>query len=267
MKYILLFLCSLSFLTSIEGQSKEVQFHSKDRFLDNDDNLAYIFGDNVKLRSKPNTNSEVLAMLRISDEVTVLSGGAYKNTQVRYNGIHWYWSKIRYNGIEGYVLNGLLSQSTKKVGVTTYLTTLKKESDEFYILVRAKNEGFNYFESKLAFSRWDSFTIEVFNDRGVPNINNMVKFDVSHNISRTEHYFFNTTEGLKKVIELRHHEDGGSYLFHEVVTFPNEKEGEKGKIKYRCYRDETGKSYDDVIINFVWKGEELKSNINVMETN
>ncbi|SNR16093.1 SH3 domain-containing protein [Tenacibaculum jejuense] len=267
MKFTLLFFMFLYVFIPIHGQSKEVMFHSKDEFSDKDNAVAYVFGDKVKLRSMPNVNSEVLAMLRISDKVTVLSGGAYKNTQIKYNGIKWFWSKIEYQGVVGYVLNGLLSQTTSKTGNTTYLTSLKKEGDELYILIRAKNEGFNYFESKLAFSKWDSFTIEAFNDRGVPSVNNMIKFDVSHNISRTEYYFFNTTEGLKKAIELRHHEDGGSYLFHEVVTFPNEKDGEIGKIKYQCYRDETGKSYDDVIINFVWKGEELKSNINVMETN
>ena len=267
MKKIIFLYITLISIVSLKGQSRDVEFHSKDEFLDKNNAIAYVFGDKVKLRSEPNIKSEILDIMRISEKVTVLSGGAYKNNKLLYNGIYWFWSKVEYNDKIGYVLNGLLSQTTKKIGNTTYLTSLRKENDQFYILLRAKNEGFSYFENKLEFSKWDSFSISVFDDKGVPDISNMIKIDVRHNISRTEYYFFNTVNSLKKAIELRHHEDGGSYLFHEVVTFPNEKEGETGKIKYQCFRDETGKSYDDVNIKFVWKGQELKSNIEVMKIN
>lgn len=261
-KVIFLFLILLFFI-SIKGQSKDVEFHSKDEFSDKDNGITYVFGDKVKLRSEPNIKSEVLGVLRISDKVTFLSGGAYKTNNIIYNGMYWFWSEVEYNNITGYVLNGLLSQTTKKIGNTTYLTSLRKEKEQSYILLRTVNKGFKYSENKIEFSKWDSFSISVFDDRGVPNIENMIKINIrhSHDMSTTDHYYFNDDKITKKGIKLKHTEDGWSHMFLELITFPNDKEGEKGKIIYKLVRDEVDENFKDVIIKFIWEGKELKPKI------
>ncbi len=260
--FLILFL-----VLQLNGQENQ-KYIQANGIINNFNKPVRVFGDKVKLRSAPNTQSEVLKILRIGEEITLLTRDIYHSDQLTYNGLKWDWYKVKQGNKIGYILGGLISQETKKIGNSMYVTSLKEEKEGLYLLVRLINKKFKYSEIKIRLgTKWSEFSIATFNNRGVPNIEDIVHINIKSNFENRECYLFNDSNKIKKAIELRHHEDGGSYLFHEFITFPNDKEGEHGKIKYRCVRDETGKSYEDVNIKFVWKGQELKSNIEVMKIN
>lgn len=226
---------------------------------------AYIFGNNVKLRSEPNTKSETIKILKIGEKIEIVYGGSKYNLY-KYNGLDWAWYKVKYKDKIGYILGGLISQETYKKGNNLYLMTLKRINDNINIILRVVNSNdTNEFSENIiefcnAHNSENNFILEIFNNRGLKNIENVISIGIKEHLIQNTHYLFYDGESLKKVIKLKHSEDGFSHLYLERILFPNDKEGEKGKIIYKLHRDEHEKNFETYIEKFIWEGKELKPN-------
>ncbi len=254
-KIILILVLAIPFYLQAQ-ENKYIDINTK--FVPNE--VVYTFGDNVKLRSEPNTNSEIYLEIPIAEKLTILEKTEDK---LLYNGIDWNWYKVKYKDRTGYVLGGLLSQDSKQVDDDIYLISLKKVKDKLYILIRLSNDK-TYLEHTNSFYR--TFSIKVFKNRGVPNIKNMIYIDYlaeSCGENGGGYYLFNDGVSLKKVIELNQVGDGG-YWFYEEIFFPNDKKGIKGKIYFEREKGAPINDDDSQTIStkftreLKWEGKEFK---------
>ena len=227
---------------------------------------VYLFGDDVKLRKEPNTNSEVVSLLKIASEVIIVEKSPQKQL---YNGYLHNWYKVKYENNEGFILGGLLSLDSKEIDDSIYLVTLKKEKDETYISVRVVNGNNDYIEnnSKL---KTTTFTIKAYDNKGVDAIKNIIFIDYIAEACGVEgggYYLFNNGTSLVKSIELSSISEAGLFWFKEDVVFPSDKGGQKGKI---ILKREGGEIIDEesnhtkVTLEtkeFRWEGTQLIFNV------
>ena len=94
----LLFITNFSF-------SQETKYHNP--YLDlKSGEYYYLFGNDVKFRILPDTNSEVIELLKIGTEIQIIE----KSSEIlNYNGIESPFYKVKYNDKTGYILGGLIS--------------------------------------------------------------------------------------------------------------------------------------------------------------
>ena len=85
---------------------------------------AYLFGNDVKLREAPSSESEVIDLLKINEEIKIIEKTAF---QQLYDGIDWHWYKVEYKDKLGYILGGLISLDRATLGNITFLVSLKKK--------------------------------------------------------------------------------------------------------------------------------------------
>lgn len=226
--------------------------------------IVYVFGDNVKFRDNSSTDANVLEKLHIGAELKIIekTGVTYL-----YNGINWPWYKVAYNNKEGYMIGGLISLDKKIINNSMYLISLKKVNDDYHIITRVVNEeGKKYLENSSRFGTESLFSLEVFDNRGLENINNMafINYHVeSCGANDGGYYLFNDGISLIKAIDVSSVGDAGDWFVEEVV-FPNQKGGKKGKILYSREKgevvDETNNHTKAVVetCEFVWKGKLLE---------
>ncbi|WP_428740280.1 SH3 domain-containing protein [Tenacibaculum sp.] len=227
---------------------------------------VYLFGDDVKLRKEPTTDSEVISLLKIASEVIILEKSPEKQL---YNGFIHNWYKVKHKNEEGYVLGGLLALDSKKIAESTYLVALKKEKNDTYISVRVVNGDNDYIEnnSKL---KTTIFTIKAYDNKGVDAIKNMIYIDYIAEACGVEgggYYLFNNGTSLVKSIELSSISEAGLFWFKEDVVFPSDQGGQKGKI---ILKREGGEIIDEesnhtkVTLEtkeFCWEGAQLTFNV------
>lgn len=250
------------FFSEINAQREIRYLELKKEFVPNQ--MVYLFGDNVKLRKEPTTESIALKKLKITSELQIIRK---TNETYLYNGIKWPWYEVRYKNTKGYIIGGFISLDTKKILTSTYVITYKKEEDNYKIIVRVINESGNYIENSQNFGTESTFSLEVFDNRGIPNIKDMVYVNYhaeACGINGGGYYLFNDGNFLTKAISLSEVGDGGIYWFSEEVVFPNEKGGKEGKI---LYRKEAGELVDEITnrtkttietCEFVWEGKLLE---------
>ena len=110
----------LMFTLSLVGAQGEYYVVGASSFRSGDQ--VYLFGDQVKLRSAPGTEGEVLSLMDIGETVTILEA---TDKHMMYNGIEWPWYKVQRNEEEGYVLGGLLAIRCQQLDGYTYLCNCK----------------------------------------------------------------------------------------------------------------------------------------------
>ncbi|CAN0602027.1 unnamed protein product, partial [Ectocarpus sp. 12 AP-2014] len=94
----------------------------------------FLFGDNVKFRTAPDTNSEVIALLTIGSSVEIIEKS---NKILSYNGMDSPFYKVSHKGKTGYILGGLISLEKQEYEDYTYLFTFKKIDFIHHLLVRS----------------------------------------------------------------------------------------------------------------------------------
>lgn len=223
---------------------------------------VYLFGNDVKLRKEPNTNSEVVSLLKIASEVIIIEKSDLKQL---YNGYMHNWYKVKYKNEEGFILGGLLALDSKKINDSVYLASLKKENEDTYASIRVVNGHNEYIEnsSKL---KTTTFSIKVYNNKGIDSIKNMIYVDYLAEACGVEgggYYLFNNETALVKVIELSSISEAGLFWFKENIVFPSDVGGKKDKI---IIKREAGEMIDEesnhtkVTIEtkeFSWEGKQL----------
>ncbi|MCX2680401.1 SH3 domain-containing protein [Galbibacter sp. EGI 63066] len=193
-----------------------------------------LYGNDIKFRTLPSTDSEVISLLKIGEEVEILEK---TDELLKYNGIDSPFYKVKYNGKEGYILGGLISLEKKILGNSTYLFAYKKEKGNTrpFLLIRHVDEKGEYTETVSELYTDHQFSIELYDNRGVEGIKNIMYVSYMAEACGVDGggiYYFRLDKELKEVFRVTQVGDAGVYSFVETLTFPSDKEGVKGKIIY-----------------------------------
>jgi hypothetical protein len=120
------------------------------------------------------------------------------------------------------------------------------EENEYEYKVRSRvlkaNGDYYGHESSL---NTNSFYLEVFDDRGIKGIDNMLRINLfaeACGIDGGEIYLFNKGDKLVEAIQLSSVSDGGVFWFRETITFPDD-ENNYGDAVF--YERELGHYLDD----------------------
>ncbi len=261
MKPIFLYLFFISSIT-IFAQGEPKYIETNHTFSPNE--TVYLFGNDVKLRAAPNSNSDVKTLLKIAEKVTIIE----KTDQtLTYNGIDWPWYKVSYKNQTGYIIGGLLALDMAQIHDSIYLVSLYKEDDKYVVLTRLANKDTSYIEHKKRLGSASTFQLKVYNNRGIDGITDMVFIDFiaeACGIDGGGYYLFNQNNALLDAIELQQISDSGMYWYIEEVIFPDEKGGTKGKIILNREQGETIDDDSDWVKTkhesreFIWTGVPLE---------
>lgn len=91
----------LFLLFSNYNNAQDCEYLGIDKEFENGD-IAYLFGDNVRLRIAPTSESEIVAVLKIGKRLEVLEKSNVKTT---FKGIESPWYKVKYKNEVGYILD------------------------------------------------------------------------------------------------------------------------------------------------------------------
>jgi uncharacterized protein YgiM (DUF1202 family) len=204
----------------------------------------HLYGDDVILRKKAANDSYPIDTLSIGDEVTILK--RTKEVMLCY-GLESNWYKVQVGGKTGYILGGFIALDQVKIEDVTYLVIVAGvEENEYEYKVRSRvlkaNGDYYGHESSL---NTNSFYLEVFDDRGVKGIDNMLRINLfaeACGMDGGEIYLFNKGDKLVEAIQLSSVSDGGVFWFRETITFPDD-ENNYGDAVY--YERELGHYLDD----------------------
>lgn len=216
------------FSNSIYAQ--ECEYLGLDKYFEKGD-IAYMFGDNVRLRTAPSSESETLTLLNIGNRIEIVEKTDKKTS---YNGIESPWYKVKHENEIGYVLGGLISLTQVKNKNVRCLVSLEVKDSKVYILTRLlSNSSTTYFENKSeSFADNNGFCLKLFDDKGVPGISNILFINYlpeSCGANSGGYYLFFDESKLYKVIDLTSSADIG-FWYSEELIFPKDSLGVKDKI-------------------------------------
>lgn len=186
-----------------------------------------LYGDNVVLRKKANKDSKSLDTLSIGDKVTIVE---MSNETVTVNGLESNWYKVKTNsGKMGYIAGGLISMDHQSIGEDTYLIILagNSESEDPYsrkVRCRVLSNNGEFHGKELELTTW-SFTMQVYDDREMEGVKNMVRINMmaeACGMQGSDIYLFNDGEKLIKAIELNNVSEAGLFWYDEMIKFPDE---------------------------------------------
>lgn len=262
MKKLVLILIITFFSSSIYTQEIKYIETQNINFKPND--IVYLFGNDVKLRIKPSTESESIDIIKINSKVKII---AETNSTYNYNGIDWKWYKVNYNNKIGYIIGGLLSLDQKNIGDSTYLISLQKGENQFNLLIRLVNiQNIEYLELPYKLPT-DTFSIKVYGNKGITAIKDMLLVDFvaeACGVNGGGCYFFNDGKSLIKAISYSEIVDADVYWLGEKVIFPNDNKGVKEKIVFVSEEEEKIDEETNHVrtklesIEFTWKGQFLE---------
>lgn len=226
---------------------------------------VYVFGDHVKLRSGPSTDTEVLHLLRIGEPVIIS-----KKEEVRkvYRGIQSSWYQVTYNGKTGYILGGLLSLDKIQLKGDTFLFSMSSQDDSYYLNTRLLHEDLSYIEATTKLNN-TTFSIKAYNNKGLEGVHTMILVDYFSEACGEEGggtYIFNTGSDIVKAFDYSSIGDAGIFSYGEIYTFPNDPGGVKGQILYNSITesviDNESDSEEMEVTKeskvFVWKNNKLE---------
>ncbi|NMH89671.1 SH3 domain-containing protein [Flavivirga algicola] len=232
---LLLLVTKMGFGQDIKYLSENYEFKSGD--------IAFMFGDDVKLREQPNTQSEVLSLLKIGDQIEIIEKS---DSHLLFDGIQSPWYKVKHQDKVGFVVGGLISLDKKVNGGLTYLISLKKEgANLLFLKTRLVEKGKAYIENVSQLETHD-FSIEAYGNKGIDNIKSVFLIDYlaeSCGINGGGIYLFFNGAELIEAIKFARMADADAYWFKEEYIFPSDKNGIKGKILYKREVGET-KEYE-----------------------
>jgi hypothetical protein len=234
--------------------------------------IAYLFGNDVRLRIEPSSDSETLTLLKIGQRIEIVKKTDIKNN---FNGIKTPWYKVKYDQKIGYVLGGLISLAEIKSDNLRCFISLEKTEGKLYILTRVLSDFTdNYFENRSeSFADNNGFCLKLFDNKGLEGINNILYINYlpeSGGANSGGYYLFFDNKKLHKVIDLTSRSDIG-FWESENLYFPKDSLGEKNKIIYIKEKGQYSESYSEqnepnweksskIIRRLEWYNNELKPN-------
>mgnify|MGYP002619662311 CR=1 FL=1 len=230
----------------------------------------HLFGDNVKFRTAPDPDSEVIGLLKFGEEVEITAKTLVKSS---FNGIEYPFYKVKYEGQEGYINGGLLSPEKVSTEKNNYLFSLKKNDYEYFLILRYLDSHNEIKEIETALYT-NEFTIKTYNNKGLEGVEEIIYIDYfaeACGVNGGGIYFFRIKDTLSKVIEITQISDAGVFWNFEELIFPDDENGVSGKIIFEhekgIYKDEEG-SWMQITKNIMqleWKNGKLSPLPNIYE--
>ena len=224
--------------------------------------IAYMFGNDVKLRDQPNTESDVLSLLKIGETIEIVEKS---DATMFFDGIESAWYKVKTKDQVGFVLGNLISLDKATYGDLTYLVSLKKEGDKLLVKTRLIDKAKDYIEHVSELMTY-GFSIKAMGNKGLKNIKSIFQIDYLAEACGVDGggiYLFYDGQDLLKAIDYTQVADADLYWFIEEYIFPNEEGGVEGKIVYKSEFGET-KDYETEWIEskitrrvLEWNGKEI----------
>lgn len=224
--------------------------------------IAYMFGNDVKLRDLPNTKSNVLSLLKIGEQIEIIEKS---DSIMEFEGIESPWYKIKTNDKIGFVLGSLISLDKATNGNLTYLISLKKDGVKLFAKTRVFENEIE-FKENISELMTSEFSIKANGNKGLKNIKSIFEIDYlaeSCGVNGGGTYLFYDGENLIKAIDYTQVVDADAYWFIEEYFFPNDKNGKEDKIVYKKEVGET-KEYETEWVEtkftqriLKWNGKEI----------
>lgn len=233
------FLIAVLFISNF-GFGQDIKYFSEDfEFVTGD--IAYLFGDDVKLRDQPGTTSHVISLLKIGDQIEIVSK---TDETMFFEGLESPWYQVKFQDKTGYILGGLISLDKQNHHNLTYLITLKKDDSELFLKTRVIGHGNSYLENSALLSTHYVST-EAHGNRGLEGVDSIFAINYlseACGVNGGGIYLFHNGNQLLKAIDYTQVSDAGVYWFYEEYIFPTDEGGRPGKI---IYKKETGETIDD----------------------
>nr|WP_299073155.1 SH3 domain-containing protein [uncultured Allomuricauda sp.] len=189
---------------------------------------VYLFGNDVKLRATPNTESKVLELLKIGEWVEIIEKTDFSWP---YNGFDSPFYKVKYDTLTGYILGGLLSLERKTMDGTNYFFAYSKDNDVHFLNIRNIKDG-QYLEQKIPLDN-SNISIKTHSGKGLPNLDGILLIDYFGEACGVESggvYLFSYKNQLQKVAEFSQISDAGIFYRYEKFIFPDDDGGIPEKI-------------------------------------
>ncbi|PWL40458.1 hypothetical protein DKG77_06515 [Flagellimonas aquimarina] len=205
---------------------------------------VYLFGNDVKLRAEPDTESEVLELLKIGEWVKIIEKTEFTWP---YRGFDSAFYKVKYDtGVTGYILAGLLSFEKKVLNDQNYFFAYSKEGETTFLNIRSIKNG-SYIEKKIPLAN-TNIHIKVMDDKGIPDLDGMLFIDYYAEACGMEGggiYLFVQDDELTRVASLSQVSDAGAFFYSEKFIFPFDEGGVPERILFKKERfqnlDDTSK--------------------------
>src|SRR5690606_752726 len=170
MKIYLTVLFSFFILNSVSGQSDTRYLSSYFKF--NPGSMEQIFANDVKFRKEPDTDSDVIDLLKIGTKIKIIEQSEL--TQ-EFDGIESNWYKIEFNRKQGYVLGALISMRnlTTADNKSLYFQIKGDENDRIALKIRHKLNESEYKENTFNLIGTE-FSVDVLNDYGLQNVKSII---------------------------------------------------------------------------------------------
>ena len=212
--------------------AQQCEYLGIDKEFKNND-IVYLFGDNVRLRAEPSSESETIRLLKIGQKIEIIER---TNFSSNFNGITSPWYKVKYEKEIGYILGGLISLTQKRKNKLACYVSLQKKEDKLYILTIVIVDSKElYFENKSEFLGDNyGFCIKLFDNKGLEGISNIIFVNYlpeSCGANSGGYYLFFDNKKLHKVIDLTSSRDIGIWESEEL-HFPKDSLGIKNEIIY-----------------------------------
>lgn len=228
-----------------------------------------LYGDRVVLRAAASSESTAIDTLSIGSEVKIIEKTSEKIT---INGLPTNWYKVKCKAGKGYVAGGLIALDHREIDGVTYLAIVAGNEERKKVRCRVLKDGDFYgHESDL---NTDAFYLEVFGNRGVEGIENMLTvnlFAEACGVDGGQIYLFNDGESLIEAISLVRVSDGGVFWFSEELIFPEDEDGWYKVIQYKREHglpvDEEVNWYRSVVntVSLEWKEGKLVPDVSELE--
>ncbi|WP_343487892.1 SH3 domain-containing protein [Allomuricauda sp. d1] len=203
--------------------------------------MVYLFGDDVKLRTAPTTESEVIKILNIGTELTVLEK---TENSWPYRGIESNFYKVDYKGTTGYVLGGLLSLERKQLYGKTHLFGYAKNGELEYLYIRTLKPDGSFGEKSVRLSH-GNLALKTMDNRGLNGVDGILYIDYLAEACGVEGggiYLFQQDDELKQVARLSQVSEAGVFYHAEEFIFPHDQGGMPGKV---LLKKEQGENLDE----------------------
>lgn len=192
---------------------------------------VYLLGNDVKLRSKPSTDAEVIKLLKIGAEAVIIE--KTRETLV-IAGQEKPWYKINQGGQPGYVWGGLISLTMlkdKTNGDAFFLFGLNRKENKLFLETRYVVSGEQKAQLSFPLIGYE-FSLEALGTKGCNNIDNILMIDYiaeACGVEGGESYVFLNKEKLYHIKDMTSYADA-EYGESNALIFPNDPEGRKGLI-------------------------------------
>src|SRR5690606_12327387 len=171
MKIRIAFLITFFLLNSIMSAQSDTRYLSS-YFKFSHGSTEQIFANDVKFRKGPDTNSEVIGLLKIGEKIKIIEQTVLSQ---EFDGIQSNWYEIECNGKTGYVLGALISMRnlTTAYNKNLYLQIKSDENGRITIKIRHKLNETEHKENTFGLIGYE-FSIDLLANNGLQNVKDII---------------------------------------------------------------------------------------------